>query len=79
MLNLGGPVPAVDRHDPLAWMREVVVLGDKHCIFPFCVADSRVYNLDHVVGYDPRGQTYLVTPTGPTELAPPERALSDPP
>ena len=27
---------AVDAHDPPAWMRKVVVLRDRHCVFPGC-------------------------------------------
>jgi hypothetical protein len=29
---------AVDTHDPPAWMREVVILRDRHCVFPGCPA-----------------------------------------
>jgi len=29
---------AVDAHDPPAWMREVVILRDRHCVFPGCPA-----------------------------------------
>jgi hypothetical protein len=27
---------AVDAHDPPAWMRELVILRDRHCVFPGC-------------------------------------------
>ena len=27
---------AVDGHDPPAWMRELVILRDGHCVFPWC-------------------------------------------
>ena len=32
---------AVDVHDPPAWMRELVMLRDGHCIFPRCTVDAR--------------------------------------
>jgi hypothetical protein len=42
---------AVDRHDPPLWMRELVILRDKHCVFPWCATDARSCDLDHVVPY----------------------------
>ncbi len=27
---------SVDAHDPPAWMRELVILRDRHCVFPGC-------------------------------------------
>jgi len=42
---------AVDRHDPPVWMRELVILRDKHCIFPWCATDARSCDLDHIVPY----------------------------
>jgi hypothetical protein len=42
---------AVDRHDPPLWMRELVILRDKHCIFPWCATDARSCDLDHIVRY----------------------------
>jgi 5-methylcytosine-specific restriction endonuclease McrA len=41
-------------------MRELVVLRDRHCVFPWCERDSRACDLDHIVPYDehgPPGQT----------------------
>ena len=32
---------AVDAHDPPAWMRELVILRDRHCVFPWCTRDAR--------------------------------------
>jgi hypothetical protein len=32
---------AVDAHDPPAWMREAVILRDRHCVFPGCTTDAR--------------------------------------
>ena len=32
---------AVDRHDPPPWMREQVILRDRHCVFPWCGRDAR--------------------------------------
>ena len=54
---------AVDRHDPPAWMRETVVLRDRHCVFPGCTLDARGCDLDHITPYrspdegGPPGQT----------------------
>ncbi len=51
---------AVDRHEPPAWMRELVILRDRHCVFPFCHRPSRSCDLDHIDPYDdtgPPGQT----------------------
>ena len=51
---------AVDRHDPPPWMRELVILRDRHCVFPWCGRDARTCDLDHLLPYDehgPPGQT----------------------
>jgi hypothetical protein len=51
---------AVDRHDPPEWMRELVILRDRHCVFPWCERDARACDLDHLEPYDeegPPGQT----------------------
>jgi hypothetical protein len=51
---------AVDEHDPPEWMRELVILRDRHCVFPWCSRDARGCDLDHVDPYDedgPPGQT----------------------
>ena len=51
---------AVDAHDPPAWMRELVILRDSHCAFPWCQRTSRACDLDHIDPYDeppPPGQT----------------------
>ncbi len=53
----------VDVHDPPAWMRESVILRDRHCVFPGCGIDARVCDLDHIEAYvspddgGPPGQT----------------------
>lgn len=55
-----GSTAAVDRHDPPEVMREIVILRDGHCVFPWCNRDARGCDLDHVVAYDdqgPPGQT----------------------
>jgi len=46
---------AVDVHDPPPWMRELVFLRDRHCVFPGCTRDARSCDLDHI------------TPTTPTD------------
>ncbi len=55
---------AVDRHDPPEWMRELVILRDRHCVFPGCHVDARACDLDHINPYvppetgGPPGQTH---------------------
>jgi hypothetical protein len=54
---------AVDQHDPPAWMRELVVLRDRTCVFPYCDTSSRDCDLDHIEAFvemddgGPPGQT----------------------
>jgi hypothetical protein len=60
VLHLAADV-AVDRHDPPAWMRDLVILRDQHCVFPWCTRDARSCDLDHIDPYDdagPPGQTH---------------------
>ena len=55
-----GRADAVDAHDPPAWMRELVILRDRHCVFPWCTRDARASDLDHITPYEengPPGQT----------------------
>ncbi len=55
-----GRTDAVDAHDPPAWMRELVILRDRHCVFPWCNRDARACDVDHITAYDetgPPGQT----------------------
>ena len=53
----------VDQHDPPAWMRDLVILRDGHCVFPGCNVDARRCDLDHIAPYvdpdkgGPPGQT----------------------
>lgn len=55
---------AADRHEPPAWMRETVILRDRHCVFPGCGIDARSCDLDHITAYrspddgGPPGQTH---------------------
>ncbi len=49
-LNRADGVP---RHDPPAWMREIVILRDPTCVFPGCCVSSRRADLDHIDGWDP--------------------------
>ena len=39
---------ARDLHDPPAWMRELVILRDGHCVFPWCATDARSCDIDHI-------------------------------
>ncbi len=43
-----GRTDTVDAHDPPAWMRELVILRDRHCVFPGCTVDARSCDLDHL-------------------------------
>ena len=60
----------VDQHDPPEWMRELVILRDTECVFPWCHKDARDCDLDHIEAYvamddgGPPGQTH------PGNLAP---------
>ena len=53
----------IDAHDPPAWMRELVILRDRFCVFPYCDRASRETDLDHIDPYrspddgGPPGQT----------------------
>jgi 5-methylcytosine-specific restriction endonuclease McrA len=58
---------SVDRHDPPPWMREQVVLRDRHCVHPYCEVDSRSCDLDHIEPYRPHGPP---DQTRPDNLAP---------
>jgi hypothetical protein len=46
---------SVDVHDPPAWMRELVILRDRHCVFPGCTRPARSCDLDHTIPFDPDG------------------------
>jgi hypothetical protein len=45
-------------------MRELVILRDQHCVFPWCHTDTRACDLDHIIEYlpitrgGPPGQTH---------------------
>jgi hypothetical protein len=60
---------AVDAHDPPAWMREVVILRDGHCVFPGCPVDARACDLDHLETYVPLDQGGPPGQTSPANLA----------
>ena len=53
----------VDQHDPPEWMRELVILRDGECVFPYCHKNARDCDLDHIEAYvemddgGPPGQT----------------------
>ena len=41
-------------------MRELVILRDRHCVFPWCTRDARACDVDHITPYEengPPGQT----------------------
>jgi 5-methylcytosine-specific restriction endonuclease McrA len=58
---------SVDRHDPPPWMREQVILRDRHCVHPYCDVASRNCDLDHIEPYRPHGPP---DQTSPDNLAP---------
>jgi hypothetical protein len=43
-------------------MRELVILRDRHCVFPWCGRDARSCDLDHIEAYDPDGPPAQTTP-----------------
>ena len=61
---------AVDRHDPPPWMREQVILRDRHCVFPWCGRDARTADLDHITPYVPTDEGGPPGQTNPQNLAP---------
>ena len=60
---------AVDAHDPPAWMRELVILRDGHCVFPGCGVDARSCDLDHLDPYVPLDRGGPPGQTTPANLA----------
>ena len=60
---------AVDEHDPPPWMRDVVVLRDEHCVFPWCARDARACDLDHLEPYVPMDEGGPPGQTHPQNLA----------
>ena len=61
---------AVDQHDPPPWMRELVILRDRHCVFPWCARDARTCDLDHTTPYVPPDDGGPPGQTNPQNLAP---------
>jgi len=62
-------VDAVDAHDPPAWMGELVILRDRHCVFPGCTTDARACDLDHIDPYVPPDEGGPPGQTSPANLA----------
>ncbi len=62
-----GRSDAVDVHDPPGWMRELVVLRDRHCVFPGCTIDARACDLDHLHPYVPARPGRATRPDQPGE------------
>jgi len=65
-----GRTDAVDGHEPPAWMRELVILRDGHCVFPWCHHDARSADLDHIDPYVPIDDGGPPGQTHPRNLAP---------
>ena len=64
-----GRTDSVDAHDPPEWMRELVVLRDRHCVFPGCPIDARACDLDHIQPYVPLDDGGPPGQTSPANLA----------
>ena len=62
---------AVDGHDPPEWMRELVILRDGHCVFPWCTVDARPADLDHIDPYVPIDEGGPPGQTNPAQPRPP--------
>jgi hypothetical protein len=50
-------------------MRELVVLRDRHCVFPGCPVDARGCDLDHIAPYVPLDDGGPPGQTSPANLA----------
>ncbi|NYD42284.1 HNH endonuclease signature motif containing protein [Nocardioides panaciterrulae] len=61
---------AVDGHDAPEAMREQVILRDGHCVFPWCQAEARACDLDHIRSYVPMDEGGPPGQTNPDNLAP---------
>ncbi|MDP3968274.1 MAG: HNH endonuclease signature motif containing protein, partial [Nocardioides sp.] len=60
---------AVDAHDPPEWMRELVILRDRTCVFPGCRTSARRSDLDHIEPYVPPDDGGPPGQTRPENLA----------
>ena len=60
---------AVDQHDPPEWMREIVILRDGHCVFPWCAVHARSADQDHIDPYIPMDEGGPPGQTHPDNLA----------
>jgi hypothetical protein len=64
-----GRADAVDGHDAPGWMRELVLLRDRRCVFPGCTTDARACDLDHLRPYVPLDAGGPPGQTSPANLA----------
>src|SRR5262249_36815967 len=55
---------------PPEWMRELVIVRDRHCVFPWCRTDARCCDLDHIEPYQAPDHGGPPGQTTPTNLAP---------
>jgi len=51
-------------------MRELVILRDRHCMFPWCGRDACACDLGHIVPYVPMDEGGPPGQTNPQNLAP---------
>ncbi len=59
----------IDGHDPTEAMREIVILRDRHCVFPWCTRDARACDQDHIDPYVPLDEGGPPGQTHPDKLA----------
>ncbi len=64
------PHLVTDDHDPSPELRDLVVLRDTSCVFPWCTVDSRDCDLDHIEPYVPPEDGGPPGQTCPEGLAP---------
>ena len=61
---------AVDQHDPPPWMREQVILRDRHCVFPWCGRDARADRPRPHRALRPDGRRRTTRPDAPQQPRP---------
>jgi len=65
---------AVDTHDLPACLRELGILRDRHCVFPWCQRDARSCDMDRIDPYDEHGSPGQTRqPRAPVPTPPPRQ------
>ena len=65
---------AVDAHYPLTWLRELVILRERHCAIAGCTVDARACDLNYLAPYAPLDDDGLLGQTNPQNLGVPVSA-----